>query len=113
MSQKSREYHLPIATDEILGGVKAEDAAMIEDKAPVYVDKNGKLWVTAVEDKFFIFDQPTLSLIWNIEHNLGKYPSVTVKDSGGSTCVGEVEYLGLNKLAVHFSLPVSGRAYLN
>lgn len=113
MSQRSREYHLPIATNETLGGVKAENTPAAEDKAPVYIDKNGKLWVAASEDKFFIFDQPTLSLIWTIEHNLEKYPSVTVKDSGGSTCIGEVEYLGLNKLAIHFSLPVSGRAYLN
>lgn len=55
----------------------------------------------------------SLDTIWIIEHNLNKYPSVSVKDSGGNSIIGEVEYLGPNKLSIHFSVAVSGRAYLN
>ena len=76
-------------------------------------DKNGKLWITASGDKNFIYDQISLDTTWIIEHNLNKYPSVSTKDSGGNTIIGEVEYLGPNKLSIHFSVAVSGRAYLN
>ena len=103
-----------MATEDILGGVKAvlldEETG---ERIPVYIDKNGKLWVTATGDKNYIYDQISLSTIWTIEHNLNKYPSVTVKDTGGNSYTGEVVYLNPNKLEVHFSVPISGRAYLN
>jgi len=102
-----------MASEEQLGGVKAASLEETIEKTPVYIDKDGKLWTTSSGDKNFIYDQISLSTIWIIEHNLNKYPSVSVKDTGGNTYIGEVEYLGPNKLAVHFSVAISGRAYLN
>jgi hypothetical protein len=55
---------------------------------------------------------------WVIEHNLGKYPSVTVIDSGDSVVVGEVTYNTSNKLTITFYSggalsAFGGKAYLN
>lgn len=51
--------------------------------------------------------------IWTINHNLGKYPSVTVIDSAGTMVVGEVTYIDENNLKISFSSQFSGTAYLN
>jgi len=66
-----------------------------------------------VEDKNFVFIQNTPSALWAIQHNLNKYPSVTVSDSADSVVVGDIEYIDANKLLITFSAPFSGMAYLN
>ncbi len=50
---------------------------------------------------------------WVINHGLGRYPSVTVVDSAGSTVVGNVEYVSANQVVVHFNGAFGGSAYLN
>ena len=64
-------------------------------------------------DKHFVYTQSTPSDTWEIEHNLGKEPSVTVVDSAGTTVEGDCEYINTNKLIVSFSSAFSGKAYLN
>lgn len=56
-------------------------------------------------------DSPLAS--WNIVHNLGRHPSVTVVDTAGTHFVGAVVYLSVNQIQVDFGAPFSGRAYLN
>lgn len=48
-----------------------------------------------------------------IEHNLNKYPSVTVIDSADDIVVGDVVYLGLNTIRLLFSSSFSGRVTCN
>jgi hypothetical protein len=48
-----------------------------------------------------------------ITHNLDKYPSVTIVDSGFTVVYGEIEYLSKNQLEITFTNPFSGEAYLN
>lgn len=50
---------------------------------------------------------------WTIQHNMGKYPSVTVVDSAGTQVNGIVEYSSENTVKVSFTAPFSGTAYLN
>lgn len=50
---------------------------------------------------------------WSINHNLGKYPSVTIVDSAGTMVVGDILYIDENNLQVTFSSAFSGKAYLN
>ena len=64
-------------------------------------------------DKFFLFKQNVPSDVWEIKHNLNKYPSVTVVDSGESVVVGEVTYIDNNNLVISFIGSFSGKAYLN
>lgn len=86
----------------------AEDAHTVRlEGGPVRV-------VSAVGgDKFYTHDQPTPAAVWDVTHNLGKYPSVSAVDSAGRWWVGAVEYVDENRLRVYFSAGFSGKAYLN
>ena len=64
-------------------------------------------------DKFFTFTQAGSSATWTIEHNLEKFPSVTVIDSANNVVYGNTTYTDENNLIINFSAPFSGKAYLN
>ena len=64
-------------------------------------------------DKEFVFNQASAEAEWSIKHDLGKYPSVTVVDSGNNVVVGDVQYVDLNNVIIKFSAAFSGEAYLN
>ena len=64
-------------------------------------------------DSHFVYTQSTPEAIWEITHNLGKKPAVTVVDSGDSVVVGEIEYLNLNSVRLTFAGAFSGKAYFN
>ena len=57
--------------------------------------------------------QNSTSDIWVINHNLGFYPNVTVQNSAGETCEGEIVYSTANSLIITFSSAFSGEAYLS
>lgn len=58
-------------------------------------------------------DQMIASAMWVINHGLGKWPSVTVIDSAGNECVGNISYNDANTIALTFSSAFAGTAYLN
>lgn len=62
---------------------------------------------------YYVHTQVSPLTVWTIVHNLNKYPSVTVVDSGGTVVVGDVRYLNANSITVTFSAGFSGKAYLN
>ena len=64
-------------------------------------------------DKHFVHVQGTAAATWNINHNLGKNPSVVVVDSAGSFVYGAETHIDENNLKVEFSAPFSGKAYIN
>lgn len=61
----------------------------------------------------YVHSQSVPAADWIINHGLGRYPSVTVVDSAGSTVVGNVEYISANQVIVHFNGAFGGAAYLN
>lgn len=66
-----------------------------------------------INDKFLVYNRTVPSNEWVINHNLEKYPSVTVVDSANSIITGEVTYIDMNNLKITFQAAFSGRAYLN
>lgn len=66
-----------------------------------------------ITDKNFVFNQNVASNEWIVNHNLNKYPSVSVVDSGNNIVIGEVAYINENVLKIIFSSAFSGSAYLN
>jgi hypothetical protein len=66
-----------------------------------------------VGDKNFEYIQLSASITWEIVHNLNKYVSVTVVDSGNNMVIGDIEYESPDKVIVRFQASFSGRAYLN
>ena len=65
------------------------------------------------DDANFVFTQSIPSATWNITHNLGKFPSVSVVDTADQLMYGNTEYFNQNSLTITFSAPFSGKAYLN
>jgi hypothetical protein len=61
----------------------------------------------------FTYEQLVAAYMWDIVHNLNRYPSVTVIDSGGSEIIPEVQYTNENEIKLYFANRTSGKAYLN
>ena len=61
----------------------------------------------------FVYTQGEASATWVIDHELDKYPSVTVVDSANTVVVGHVTYIDRNQLIVRFNGTFKGKAYLN
>jgi hypothetical protein len=66
----------------------------------------------AVLNDRHIHTQSSVSSTWNITHELGGRPSVTIVDSAGTVVVGDVVYNSNTSITVSFSAPFSGFAYL-
>jgi hypothetical protein len=64
-------------------------------------------------DKTFIYTQSSASSVWNITHNLNKYPSVSVVDTANTVVYGDVNYINENELTITFTNTFSGKAFLN
>lgn len=64
-------------------------------------------------DAHYVHTQAVASDTWSVTHNLGKRPSVTVVDTSGNECWGDVEYTDVDSLIISFSAPFSGEAILN
>lgn len=91
----------------IFGGALHADAVVTtEDKQ--FISEVDKLKIAG-----YIHDQIQSSSVWIVNHTLDKFPSVTVVDTGGSTVVGDVEYVTKSQLTILFNHEFSGKAYLN
>jgi hypothetical protein len=64
-------------------------------------------------DKNFVYTQASAAATWNITHNLNKYPSVSIVDSGGNMVTGDIQYINLNNVTLSFTSAFTGKAYLN
>ena len=76
-----------------------------------FVTKEEKQKINSV--KTHLHNQIASAAVWDIQHNLGKFPSVSVIDSAGNVVVGDVMYLDENQLKITFSAAFAGKAFLN
>jgi len=65
------------------------------------------------KDKNYVHNQVVASNTWSVSHNLNKYPSVTIVDSGENVVIGDVQYIDLNNIKITFTSTFSGKAYFN
>ena len=71
-----------------------------------------------IGDITYTHNQTSTSDTWVITHNLHRFPSVTVIDSGGTIVMGTVVYNSNKQLTITFfssgsALAFQGKAYLN
>lgn len=66
-----------------------------------------------IESSTYTHVQSTPATVWTINHNLGRYPSVTILDSANSEVVGDYTFVSLDRLQVQFEVPFAGTAYLS
>lgn len=70
-------------------------------------------WATSEgSDKYYIQNFLTSSSVI-VDHNLAKYPAVSIHDSASDEVVGEIEHLSINSLQINFSAPFSGTVTCN
>ena len=62
---------------------------------------------------FQTFIQSKTTSTWQVNHDLGKYPSVTTVDDQGNLIYGDVVYNSDDQITITFSAGVSGKVYLN
>jgi hypothetical protein len=67
----------------------------------------------SASDKNYVHTQAVPSAIWNVQHNLNKFPSVTSVNNSNIKMFGEVTYVDENNLTINFSAGFSGKAYIN
>lgn len=61
----------------------------------------------------YIHEQGVASSEWVINHNLNKFPSVTVVDSADNEIIVGVRYVDANTCVIDLTSPFKGKAYLN
>ena len=64
-------------------------------------------------DKNFVYTQAVAASIWNVQHDLDKFPSVSIVNDDNTQVFGSVEYVDNNNLIITFTAPFSGKAYMN
>jgi len=61
----------------------------------------------------YVHTQAVPAATWNVAHNLGYFPNVSIVDSANTQVIGDVEYVNENSLILTFSGGFSGKAYLS
>jgi hypothetical protein len=61
----------------------------------------------------YVHNQGVAAATWVVDHNLGWYPNVTVKDSTGDVVEGNITYNDSNRVTLGFSGAFAGIAYLS
>lgn len=91
----------------------------VSETADGFMSKEDKIKLDAISasgeavDRHVIFEQAVSSDVWEITHNMGKHPAVSIVDSAGSIVEGDITYIDNNSLKITFTAPFSGKVYLN
>ena len=64
-------------------------------------------------DKSYVFVQGVPATTWTIQHDLQKFPSITVIDTADTVVIGKYTYINNNNVTLTFSAGFAGKAYLN
>ncbi len=102
---------LQAAYDNIITGITVNP--INPEQAMITLSKLNAIPITYTYERAYIHDQLAPAAIWNVVHNLNKYPAVSVVDSAYEEVIGEVVYIDANNLQVKFTAPFSGQAYIN
>lgn len=60
----------------------------------------------------YVHTQVNASTQWNITHNLGFFPNVTVLDNANRIIEADIQYLNTNSVRIVMNVALSGTAYL-
>lgn len=93
--------------------VEPNDIVFVKFPQDSNVDKYVDAILGGNETPTFTHNQLSPEKEWNVVHNLNRFPTVTVVDSGGSVVLGDVQYIDENQIKIVFTTSFSGKAYLN
>jgi hypothetical protein len=80
---------------------------------PIKINLGQPIEIVKERSTNFIHVQSIASDVWEITHNMQKFPSITIVDSAETVVYGDVEYISLTEIRVTFSAAFGGKAYLN
>lgn len=84
------------------------------DTDDIDIDVDNENYTISATKKTYVHEQALASAIWEIQHNLDRYPSVTVIDSAGDVVFCNVKYIDSNNIMLNFNnAEFTGKAYLN
>lgn len=86
------------------------EVELVTESSPLYVSVQDQ---HIRYDANFVYVQDSANDTWTINHNLGKFCSVTVVDDNDEVIYGNVDYVTANQLTVTFNAQITGKAYLN
>lgn len=66
-----------------------------------------------VADKNYVHTQAVPSTTWTINHNLGKFPSISIVDTSDREWLGDIIHNSINQAVVVFAASFGGKAYCN
>lgn len=69
--------------------------------------------LVSLADKNYVHTQAVANVLWTVNHNLGKYPSVRIKDALGQAITGDIVDVSINQLTIEFSTAQTGVAIIN
>lgn len=101
-------------SDTIVGRIDGNDELVVKLSGNLVIKVSSVTNATTSSgDKHFEHSQALAESIWNINHNMNKYPSVSLVDDTGTVMYAEILHLNNDNVRVTFSEPVIGKAYLN
>ena len=104
---------LTIAGNISITGTLADSNAGVGTNGQVLTSTvTGIAWADNVPSTFE-FTQGVPATTWNITHDLNKFPSITVIDTGNTVVTGEYNYTSNKTVTLTFSAAFAGKAYLN
>lgn len=125
-SDKPKNFNLEFEADSEFN-VELEDSTLVpckdhrmlshrdaEDQHPISAISGLEEKLSSItSDRTYVHHQRIASNLWNIVHNLNKYPSVTIVDSANNIVIGDVNYINKNEVSIEFIGTFSGKAFLN
>ena len=116
-------YRTAVPYDEVEADVEHTDANTVTIRTTLVPALNEYTVVCAGpgatgggggSDAYYVYDGTgTPATSWTVTHNLGKFPSVSVVDTGGNWLLPDVHYVNTNQLTVSLASPTTGKAYMN
>ena len=104
---------LTIAGNIVVTGTFADSAGSVGTTNQLLASTvTGTAWVNSSVTTF-TFIQAAAATVWNIPHNLGKFPSVSIINNNNIVINGEITYIDNNNITLTFSAGFAGTAYLN
>lgn len=90
---------------------------MLLDNDKALADAIDNAVQSLIDQSTFVYTQGAAAMVWEFDHNLGKYPSVQTFEDLGSDGLREVEglveHLSLNRVRVSFNVTMSGKVTCN
>ena len=112
----SKFGHFNITSYSVNGNAYTLALANIGGNGTLELDKFYDFAVFTLSSKHaptFEYTQVVPATVWNVQHNLNNFPSITVIDNAGTVVAGQYTYIDNNNVTLTFSAGFAGKAYLN